>query len=154
MSSIQFGTAPRAFDRAYPGRSRRCHHTFRPARLSSHFHYHRCHPPAGDHRNQPPARVPELRGIASRRKERRFQRLRDIPVAGTVEVLWSKYLWYCKEPACDRLSFFESTPQGPRRARSTGRLREHLVDAVICSGMAVSETAAGSPCTGGRSGPR
>ncbi|WP_461186820.1 transposase family protein [Arthrobacter sp. Z4-13] len=51
--------------------------------------------------------------IASRRKERRFQRLRDIPVAGPVEVLWSKYRWYCEEPACDRLSFFESTPQVP-----------------------------------------
>ena len=57
--------------------------------------------------------------IASRRKERRFQRLRDIPVAGPVDVLWSKYRWYCEEPACDRLSFFESTPQVPRRARST-----------------------------------
>ncbi|MET4134177.1 transposase [Pseudarthrobacter sp. PvP090] len=81
--------------------------------------------------------------ISSRRKERRLQRLRDIPVAGPVEVLWSKYRWYCEEPACDRLSFFESTPQVPRRARSTGRLRDHLVDAVIRSGRAVSETAAG-----------
>ncbi|UKA77320.1 ISL3 family transposase [Arthrobacter sp. FW306-07-I] len=79
--------------------------------------------------------------IASRRKERRFQRLRDIPVAGPVEVLWSKYRWYCEEPACDRLSFFESTPQVPRRARSTSRLRDQLVDAVITSGRAVSETA-------------
>ncbi|WP_457972298.1 transposase family protein [Arthrobacter sp. D1-17] len=64
--------------------------------------------------------------IASRGKERRFQRLRDIPVAGTVDVLWSKYRWYCEEPACDRLSFFESTPQVPRRARSTGRLRNQV----------------------------
>jgi hypothetical protein len=79
--------------------------------------------------------------IASRRKERRFQRLRDIPVAGPVDVLWSKYRWYCEEPACDRLSFFESTPQVPRRARSTSRLRDQLVDAVITSGRAVSETA-------------
>jgi hypothetical protein len=53
--------------------------------------------------------------ISSRRKERRFQRLRDIPVAGTVDGLWSKYRWYCEEPACDRLSFFESTPQVPLR---------------------------------------
>jgi transposase len=80
--------------------------------------------------------------VSSRRKERRFQRIRDIPVAGPVEVLWSKYRWHCEETACDRLSFFESTTQVPRRARSTGRLRDHVVDAVIRSGRAVSETAA------------
>ncbi len=91
---------------------------------------------------QPPG-CPSCGVVASRRKERRFQRIRDIPVAGAVEVLWSKYRWYCGEPACDRLSFFESTPQVPRRARSTGRLRDQLVDAVIRSGRAVSETAAG-----------
>nr|WP_227878814.1 helix-turn-helix domain-containing protein [Arthrobacter dokdonellae] len=42
---------------------------------------------------------------------------------------------------CPRLSFFEATTQVPRRARSTGRLRDHVVDAVIRSGRAVSETA-------------
>ena len=92
--------------------------------------------------DQPPG-CPSCGFTASRRKERRFQRLRDIHVAGPVEVLWSKYRWYCQEAACDRLSFFESTPQVPRRARSTGQLREHLVDAVIRPGRAVSETAAG-----------
>ncbi len=81
--------------------------------------------------------------IASRWKERRPQRLRDIPVAGPVDVLWSKYRCYCEEVACDRLSFFESTPQVPRRARSTARLRDQLVEAVIRLGRAVSETAAG-----------
>ena len=91
--------------------------------------------------DQPPG-CPTCGVVASRRKERRFQRIRDIPVAGPVEVLWSKYRWYCEEPACERLSFFESTPQVPRRARSTGRLRDQLVDAVIRSGRAVSETAA------------
>jgi transposase len=80
--------------------------------------------------------------VATRRKERRFQRIRDIPVAGAVEVLWSKYRWYCVEPECPRLSFFESTAQVPRRARSTSRLRDHVVDAVVRSGRAVSETAA------------
>lgn len=92
--------------------------------------------------DQPPG-CPSCGVVASRRKERRLQRLRDIPVAGPVEVLWSKYRWYCEEPACDRLSFFESTPQVPRRARSTSRLRDQLVDAVIRSGRAVSETALG-----------
>jgi hypothetical protein len=60
--------------------------------------------------DQPPG-CPSCGVISSRRKERRLQPLRDIPVAGPVEVLWSKYRWYCEEPACDRLSFFESTPQ-------------------------------------------
>ncbi|MGO4859649.1 ISL3 family transposase [Arthrobacter sp. 2MCAF14] len=91
--------------------------------------------------DQPPG-CPTCGVVASRRKERRFQRIRDIPVAGPVEVLWSKYRWYCEEPACERLSFFESTAQVPRRARSTGRLRDQLVNAVIRSGRAVSETAA------------
>ncbi|WP_427130536.1 ISL3 family transposase [Pseudarthrobacter sp. S9] len=90
---------------------------------------------------QPPG-CPSCGVVASRRKERRFQRIRDIPVAGPVDVFWSKYRWYCEEPACDRLSFFESTAQVPARARSTGRLRDHLVDAVIRSGRTVSETAA------------
>ncbi|WP_425863802.1 hypothetical protein [Arthrobacter sp. TWP1-1] len=81
--------------------------------------------------------------MATRRKERRFQRIRDIPVAGKIEVLWRKYRWYCHELACERLSFFESTSQVPTRARSTGRLHDHLVDAVIRSGQALSETAAG-----------
>jgi transposase len=78
--------------------------------------------------DQPPG-CPSCGVIASRRKERRLQRLRDIPVAGPVDVLWSKYRWYCEESACDRLSFFESTPQVPCRARSTSRLRAQLVDA-------------------------
>ena len=73
--------------------------------------------------DQPPG-CPSCGVIASRRKERRFQRIRDIPVAGAVEVLWSKYRWYCEEAACGRLSFFESTAQVPRHARSTARLRE------------------------------
>ncbi|MDP9982277.1 transposase [Pseudarthrobacter oxydans] len=91
--------------------------------------------------DQPPG-CPSCGVVATRRKERRFQRIRDIPVAGAVEVLWSKYRWHCEEPKCARLSFFESTAQVPRRARSTGRLRDHVVDAVINSGRAVSETAA------------
>lgn len=59
-----------------------------------------------------------------------------------MEVLWSKYRWRCEERTCPRLSFFESITQVLRRARSTGRLRDHVVDAVIRSGRALSETAA------------
>jgi hypothetical protein len=91
--------------------------------------------------DQPPG-CPSCGVVATRRKERRFQRIRDIPVAGAVEELWSKYRWRCEERACPRLSSFESTAQVPRRARSTGRLCDHVVDAVISSGRAVSETAA------------
>ncbi|XTR52171.1 ISL3 family transposase [Pseudarthrobacter sp. So.54] len=91
--------------------------------------------------DQPPG-CPNCGVVATRRKERRFQRIRDIPVAGALEVLWSKYRWHCEERACPRLSFFESTAQVPHGARSTGLLRDHVVDAVISSGRAVSETAA------------
>jgi transposase len=91
--------------------------------------------------DQPPG-CPSCGVVATRRKERRFQRIRDIPIAGAVEVLWSKYRWHCEEAGCARLSFFESTAQVPRRARSTTRLRDHVVEAVVNSGRAVSETAA------------
>lgn len=39
-----------------------------------------------------------------------------------------------QEPACDRLSFLESTPQVPARARSTARLRDQPAATVIRSG--------------------
>lgn len=91
---------------------------------------------------QPPG-CPSCGLVATRRKERSSQRIRNIPVAGRIEVVWQKYRWHCQELACERLSFFESTTQVPSRARSTGRLRDHLVDAVMRSGRAMSETAAG-----------
>ena len=87
----------------------------------------------------------------SRLKERRFQRIRGIAVAGTVEVLWSKSCWYCEEPEYARRSFLELTVQVPRRARFKSRLRDHVVDAVIRSGRAVSETAAAFAVSCGRS---
>ena len=46
--------------------------------------------------DQPPG-CPTCGVVATRRKERRFQRIRDIPVVGALEVLWSKYRWYCEE---------------------------------------------------------
>jgi transposase len=88
-----------------------------------------------------PPGCPSCGVIASRVKERRCQRLRDIPVAGAVVLLWDKRRWFCDEYLCERKSFCEATPQVPRRVRSTRRLRETLVDAVIDSGRAVSETA-------------
>ena len=88
-----------------------------------------------------PPGCPSCGVIASRVKERRCQRLRDIPVAGAVVLLWDKRRWFCDEYLCERKSFCESTPQVPRRARSTRGLRETVLDAVITSGRAVSETA-------------
>ena len=80
--------------------------------------------------------------IGTRRHSRRRQRLRDIPVAGPVEVIWAKYRLFCDEELCARRTFAEATPQVPRRARSTRRLRDALVSAVINSGRAAAEAAA------------
>ncbi|CCQ45017.1 putative hydroxylase domain protein [Pseudarthrobacter siccitolerans] len=44
--------------------------------------------------------------LATRRKEGRFQRIQDIPVAGHVELLWSNYRWLCEDSVCARLSNF------------------------------------------------
>lgn len=79
--------------------------------------------------------------LASRVHSRRRQRLRDVPAAGAVEVVWRKRRWFCDELACPLGTFAEATEQVPRRARGTMRLRQAVVAAVIESGRAVSETA-------------
>ncbi|MFD1846663.1 ISL3 family transposase [Arthrobacter flavus] len=79
--------------------------------------------------------------ISARRHSRRLQRVRDIRVAGPVEVIWSKRRFFCDEPECGRKTFAESTPQVPAYSRSTARLRQALTEAVIGSGRAASETA-------------
>ncbi|MDJ0316234.1 transposase family protein [Arthrobacter antibioticus] len=43
--------------------------------------------------------------IGGRRHSRRWQRVRDIPVAGPVEVLWCKYRYFCDEAFCERKTF-------------------------------------------------
>lgn len=64
------------------------------------------------------------RGVISTRvHSRRPQRLRDIPVAGPIDVLWAKRRFFCDEYLCPRRTFTEETTQVPRRARSTRRLR-------------------------------
>jgi transposase len=72
---------------------------------------------------------------------RRRQRLRDLPVAGPVELVWAKRRWFCDEPRCPRRTFSEVTDQVPAYARSTARLCQALVAAVVVSGRAVSEVA-------------
>ncbi|WP_235563283.1 transposase [Arthrobacter sp. Soil782] len=79
--------------------------------------------------------------ISSRRHSKRFQRIRYILIAGPVEAIWTKLRFFCGEPQCGRKTFAEATPQVPAFSRSTSRLRESLVDAVIGSGRAATETA-------------
>ncbi len=79
--------------------------------------------------------------LAVRVHSRRRQRLRDVPVAGPVELVWVKRRWFCDQPRCRRGTFSEVTDQVPAYARSTARLCQALVTAVIVSGRAASEVA-------------
>lgn len=88
-----------------------------------------------------PPGCPACGVISVRVHSRRRQRIRDVPLAGALEVIWCKRRWFCDEWRCGRGTFAESTLQVPARARSTVRLRAQLVAAVIDSGRAVSETA-------------
>lgn len=98
-----------SLERDYRGRSRGCHHPLQPARPSRHLH-HRHGRPTASHRRNRPAAAPAL-FIASRRKERRFQRLGDIPVAGPVDVHWSKYRSSCEEPRARGCRFLNPRPR-------------------------------------------
>jgi transposase len=88
------------------------------------------------------AGCPSCGVISGRVHSRRPQRLRDIPVAGPIEVVWAKRRFFCDEYLCPRRTFSEETSQVPRRARSTRRLRDALVGAVIGSGRVAAEAAA------------
>lgn len=79
--------------------------------------------------------------LATKVHSRRSQRVRDVPVAGATVVMWANRRWFCLEPGCDRGTFWEATVQIPRYARSTTRLRDQVVSAVITSGRAASEVA-------------
>src|SRR3954451_1926010 len=79
--------------------------------------------------------------LAGRVHSRRRQRLRDLPVAGPTEVVWVKRRWFCDQARCRRRTFSEVTDQGPAFARSTARLCQSLVAAVVVSGRAASEVA-------------
>jgi transposase len=88
-----------------------------------------------------PPGCPTCGVISVRVHSRRRQRVRDVPVAGALEVIWCKRRWFCDEWRCARGTFWESTIEVPPRSRSTVRLRSALVAAVASSGRAVSETA-------------
>lgn len=51
------------------------------------------------------AGCPSCGVISTRVHSRRTQRLRDIPVAGPVEVLWAKRRFFCDECLCRRQTF-------------------------------------------------
>ncbi|QGH69033.1 ISL3 family transposase [Pseudactinotalea sp. HY158] len=88
-----------------------------------------------------PPGCPACGVIAVKIHSRRRQRLRDLPIAGAVEVWWAKRRWFCREELCGRGTFAESTIQVPRFARSTTRLKNQVVAAVVDSGRAASEVA-------------
>ena len=79
--------------------------------------------------------------VAGRVHSRRLQRVRDVPIAGAVEVWWAKRRWFCDEPACAAGTFAEATDEVPRFARSTQRLKGEVVAAADVSGRAVAEVA-------------
>jgi transposase len=88
-----------------------------------------------------PPGCPACGVLAGRVHSRRRQRLRDVPVAGPVELVWVKRRWFCDQARCPRKTFSEVTDQVPAFARSTARLCQALVAAVVVSGRAASEVA-------------
>jgi transposase len=79
--------------------------------------------------------------LTSRVHQRTRQRVRDVPVAGAVVVVWDKRRFSCQEVLCPKRTFTEHTGQVPPRARSTGRLLEEVLAAVTTAGRTVSEVA-------------
>ncbi|VXB55415.1 hypothetical protein ARTHRO9AX_180341 [Arthrobacter sp. 9AX] len=98
---------------------------------------------AADSESVQPAEAgcPSCGVISSRLHSRRQQRLRGVPLAGPVEVVWTKRRLFCAEGLCPQQTFTEETAQVPRRTRSTRRLRDALVATVIRAGRAATEAA-------------
>ena len=88
-----------------------------------------------------PPGCPSCGVVATRVHARRAQVVRDVPVAGPVRVVWAKRRWVCAEALCGRRTFWERAVQVPSRARTTVRLKQTLVAAVIASGRSARETA-------------
>lgn len=81
--------------------------------------------------------------LSSRVHQRVRQRLRDVPVAGAVDVVLVRRRFACAESECGRRTFVEVTDEVPARARVSTRLRRLLLAAVVSSGRVVAEVAAG-----------
>ncbi len=88
------------------------------------------------------AACPDCGVLSGRVHQRTRQRLRDVPVAGRVEVVLVRRRFTCAEAACSRRTFVEASDQVPPRARTTTRLRGVVLDAVVRTGRVVSEVAA------------
>lgn len=88
------------------------------------------------------AACPACGVLSGRVHQVRASRLRDIPMAGRVEVVLRRRRFVCAETRCEKRTFAEVTDQVPLRAKATTRLRTAVLDAVICSGRAVIEVAA------------
>jgi transposase len=80
--------------------------------------------------------------LTSRVHQVTLQRVRDVPVAGALEMMWRKRRFVCDERLCPRRTFAEHTVQVPPRARTTGRLLDDVLAAVTSAGRTVSEVAA------------
>lgn len=88
------------------------------------------------------AACPACGVLTGRVHQRTRQRLRDVPVAGEVEVVLVRRRFTCGEAACTRRTFAEVTDEVPLRARATTRLRGQVLDAVVRAGRSVAEVAA------------
>jgi transposase len=85
---------------------------------------------------------PDCAVVSSRVHQRTRQRLRDVPIAGRVDVVLVKRRFACIEAACLRRTFVEVTEQVPLRARVTTRLRQLVLDQVVTEGRAICRVAA------------
>ncbi len=69
---------------------------------------------------QPPG-CPSYGVIPMRRKESRLERVRDVPVAGSIEVVLRQYCWYCQELVCERSLPLNTAPKSlPGHAPQVG----------------------------------
>lgn len=87
------------------------------------------------------AACPACGVLSGRVHQRTRQRLRDVPVAGRLRVMLIRRRFACSEQRCPKRTFAEVTRQIPARARTTARLRDQLLEAVL-TGRSVAEVAA------------
>lgn len=89
------------------------------------------------------AACPECGVLASRVKEHVTTGPRDLPRGPErLRLVWHKRRWHCDQPECARVSFTESIPAVPARARLTGRLRSFAGD-LVGDGICATVSAAG-----------
>ncbi len=69
------------------------------------------------------AACPACGVLSDRVHQVRASRLRDIPVAGRVEVVLRRRRFVCAETLCGKRTFAEVTDEVPLRAKATTRLR-------------------------------